>query len=123
MDDPPWPEVLIDLDQGVLRVGLQEKPSLAEYLRPTFHDRDHDLIDHERLRVYAQAFDHLHEERRVLGMADVSRVEREARNQEAPRPKRTRNTLPHQKSPREIPVAKDEPEHLRQIRELLEPDM
>ena len=56
-------------------------------------------------------------------MFKISCVEREAGNQEPPRLERTRNALPHQKSPRVMTVAKNESEYVREVCELLELDM
>ena len=77
----------------------------------------------QALRLCVQAFDQLNQQRWILGMFKISCVEREAGNQEPPRLERTRNALPHQKSPRVMTVAKNESEYVREVCELLEMDL
>src|SRR5438093_1322038 len=54
VNDATGPEILINLEENILRMGLQKDPSFTEDPGPALENRNHDLVDHERLRFGAQ---------------------------------------------------------------------
>ena len=123
MNDPPGPEVPIDLQESILPMGLQQDAPFADDLDPALDHRDQDLVDNERFGVGAQPLDHLDQQRRIAGMLEIASVERDARNEKPPRLARTRNCLPHQKPPCVLVPAERQPEHIREICESVHADM
>jgi hypothetical protein len=59
MNDSTGSEVRIYLKKKVLRMGFEKDASFTYNLRPAVKNGDHDLADHEWLRIGAQSLNHL----------------------------------------------------------------
>jgi len=57
--DPTRPEVVVDLQQNVLRVGFKQDAPFPHELGPTFENGNHDLLDHECFGLGAQFLNQL----------------------------------------------------------------
>ena len=104
-------------------MGFKKDASFTDNLRPAFKNGDHDLADHERLRLGAQPLNHLDEQRAILVMLEIPSVQGEVGNQESRPPEGTWNSLPHQKPPGVAAVALGEAEAVREVGEFVEPDV
>src|SRR5262245_21353796 len=102
---------------------FEKDAPFADNLRPAVKNGDHDLADHERLRLGAQPLDHLDEQRAVLGMLEIPSVQGEVGNQESRPPEGTGSFLPHPKPPGAAAVAVGEAEAIREVGEFVEPDV
>src|SRR5437762_3320595 len=106
MDQAPGAKALIDFEQDVLGVRLQEQAPFAHGFGPTFHDWDHNIVDHERLRLSPQPLAHLDEQWGIVGALEVAAIQRKVRNQEPWLLRcRARRRLTDEKSPSAIAAA------------------
>jgi len=66
MHNPLRAELVIDLQQNVLRMRFQQETSLAHDLDPALEDRKHDLLDNERYRLGTDVLNHLDQQRQIV---------------------------------------------------------
>src|SRR5947207_1217725 len=99
MNHPTRVKFPIDLQKNVLRMAFQKNAAFPHDLGPAFDYRDHDLIDNEGYGFDVQALDHLHQQRRMSSMFEISGVEGEVGNHESVLLVRPRNRLSDQKPP------------------------
>src|SRR5215813_2694178 len=123
VNDSTGSEVRIDFKKKVLRMGFEKNASFTDNLRPAVKNGDHDLANHERLRLGAKPLDHLDEQRAILGMPEILSVQGEVGNQESRLLEGTGRSLPHQKPPGVAAVAVGEADAIREVGEFVEPDV
>src|SRR5438128_11500715 len=90
-------KIPIDLQKNVLRVAFKQNAAFPHDLGPALDYRDHDLIDNERFRLDVQTLDHLHKQRWMSAMFEISGIEGEVGNHESIALVRPRNPFPDQK--------------------------
>src|SRR5437660_1089892 len=117
MNYSPRLKVSIDFKEDVLCVRFQENSPFPDHFGPALDHRNHDLVNNERFRLDAHALDHLHEQRWMSAMLEISSVKGEVGNHESVGLVRPRYCFPHQKSPRVLTIAIGESESIGKVGE------
>jgi len=116
VDHSSGTELVIDLEENVLRMGFHKDAVLPYDLGPALEDRNHDLFDDKRLRLGVQAL----YQRWIFTMLEIAAVEREVGDEEPFRLVGMTSRLSHQKPPIVAALAVGEAEDIRKVGEPVE---